>query len=396
MRVTPARPAVPRAIWLLGFVSLFMDVSSEMIHGLLPLFLVSALGASAVTLGLIEGVAEGAASFAKVFSGVLSDRMGRRKPLAVAGYGLAALTKPLFALALSPAWVFVARFVDRLGKGIRGAPRDALVADLAPPAVRGAAFGLRQSLDTVGAFLGPLAAIALMMAFAGDYRAVFWVAVVPAFLSVGLLAFAVHEPARPAAPAAGAPRALPRMEELRRLGRAYWIVVGVGVLFTLARFSEAFLVLRAFDAGLGEAWAPLTLVIMNVAYSAIAYPAGRFSDRGNRIAPLALGLAALALADVLLAAGTGLGVVLTGIVLWGVHMGLSQGLLATLVADTAPATLRGSAFGLFHFASGIATLLASLLAGVLWQTLGSAATFLTGGAFAVLALASLAFVRKKP
>jgi MFS family permease len=379
-------PVIPRAIWLLGLVSLFMDISSEMIHGLLPLFLVSALGASAVTLGLIEGIAEGTASVVKVFSGVCSDRMGRRKPLALAGYGLAALTKPLFPLATSAAWVFTARCVDRLGKGLRGAPRDALVADLAPEAVRGAAFGLRQSLDTVGAFVGPLAAIALMLAFANDYRAVFWVAVAPAFASAAILAFTVREPAQHAP---GTQRGLPRLADLRGLRRACWIVIAVGVVFTLARFSEAFLVLRVHDSGVDAAWAPGTLVVMNVAYAAVSYPAGQWSDRNGRLAPLVTGLVVLVIADVILAFGSSPALALAGVALWGVHMGLTQGLLAALVADTAPAALRGAAFGVFHFASGIAALLASLLAGTLWQALGPGATFLAGAAFSALALAGL-------
>src|SRR5512140_2621611 len=188
-----AFPAIPRGIWMLGFVSLFMDVSSELIHGLLPVFMVSSLGASAFAVGVVEGVAESTALIVKVFSGVLSDYLGKRKALAVIGYGLGALSKPLFALALTVNWVLAARFMDRIGKGIRGAPRDALIADLTPAEIRGAAFGLRQSLDTIGAFAGPLLAMALMLAWNDDFRAVFWVAVVPALLSFALVAFAVRE-----------------------------------------------------------------------------------------------------------------------------------------------------------------------------------------------------------
>ena len=275
--MTPA-PPIPRGVWALGFVSLLMDVSSELIHSLLPLFMLTVLGMSALTIGLIEGAAEATALIVKVFSGALSDYWGRRKPLALLGYGLGALSKPLFALAGGAGLIVTARLIDRVGKGIRGAPRDALVADLAPPAVRGAAFGLRQSLDTVGAFLGPLLAMGLMLLWANDFRAVFWVAVIPAFLAVAVLLFGVREPAR----APGAPRVNPiRMENLRRLSRAYWGVVAIGAVFTLARFSEAFLVLRAYQLGLPLAYTPLVLIGMNLVYAACAYPFGKFSDSIN-------------------------------------------------------------------------------------------------------------------
>jgi len=379
-------PAIPRSIWALGFVSLLMDVSSEMIHSLLPVFIVTTLGASALVLGLIEGAAEATALIVKVFSGVLSDWFGKRKPLAVLGYGLGALSKPLFALAPSIGWVVMARLTDRVGKGIRGAPRDALVADLAPPEVRGAAFGLRQSLDTVGAFAGPLMAIGLMLLWANDFRAVFWVAVIPAALSVALLAFGVQEPER----APGLPRTYPiRRDNLRRLPAAYWWVVAVGAVFTLARFSEAFLVLRAAEGGLVLAWTPLVLVGMNAVYALAAYPFGKLSDRMSHGKLLALGLLLLIGADLLLAAGNHWGWVWGGISLWGLHLGVTQGLLATMVADTAPADLRGTAYGFFNLVSGLAMLVASVLAGALWDGLGASATFLAGAAFSVLALLAL-------
>ncbi|MGI6419601.1 MAG: MFS transporter [Thermoguttaceae bacterium] len=374
-------------IWVLGWVSLCTDVSSEMIHALLPVFLVSVIGASTVALGLIEGVAEAAASITKVFSGVLSDRLGRRKPLAVAGYGLAALSKPLFPLATSAVWVFTARFVDRIGKGIRGAPRDALVADCSPPEVRGAAYGLRQSLDTAGALIGPLAAIALMTILANDVRAVFWIAVLPGVASVALLALGVEEPTRHIGD--NSPRRLPHWRDVRSLGGAFWVVTAIGSVFTLARFSEAFLVLRANQAGLTLAWTPLALVVMNLAYVASAYPAGRLSDRAGRIRLLAAGLAVLIVSDVVLATGQQIAVIMLGIALWGLHLGLTQGLLAAMVADSAPEALRGSAFGMFHFAVGLATLLASLLAGALWQSYGPALTFAAGAVFSAVALAGL-------
>ena len=385
------RPAlatpIPRSIWALGFVSLLMDVSSEMIHSLLPVFIVGTLGASAFALGLIEGAAEATALIVKVFSGVLSDLTGRRKPLALAGYGLGALSKPLFAIAPGIGWVITARLADRVGKGIRGAPRDAFVADLAPPAVRGAAFGLRQSLDTVGAFAGPLLAIGLMLAWANDIRAVFWVAVIPAAMAVALLAFGVREPVgskRTVSP--GNPI---RRANLRRLAPAYWWVVGVGAVFTLARFSEAFLVLRAVDGGLALAWTPLVLVGMNLVYALAAYPFGKLSDRVPHGRLLALGLLLLIGADLLLGAGTGWAYLVGGVALWGLHLAVTQGLLATMVADAAPDDLRGTAYGFFNLVSGVAMLVASALAGLLWERLGAATTFRAGAAFALLALVVL-------
>ncbi|MGH8662225.1 MAG: MFS transporter [Burkholderiales bacterium] len=377
---------------MLGFVSLFMDVSSELIHSLLPVFMVTSLGATALMVGVVEGVAEATALIVKVFSGTISDWLGRRKGLTVLGYGLGALSKPLFALALTVHWVFVARFMDRIGKGIRGAPRDALIADLTPPEIRGAAYGLRQSLDTVGAFLGPLLAIGLMVLWAGDFRAVFWFAVVPAVISVLILVLGVHEPeagaahARPASPV--------DWRSLREFGGAYWWIVVAGGVFTLARFSEAFLILRAQQAGLADSFAPLVLVVMNAVYAISAYPSGRLADRMSHGNLLAAGLAVLILADLVLAQAQGLAVVLTGVVLWGLHMGMTQGLLATMVAGAAPAHLRGTAFGFFNLVGGGAVLIASVLAGLLWDQLGAAVTFYAGAAFSILALALLMLRRK--
>ncbi len=374
---------LPAGIWALGFVSLLMDISSELIHSLLPVFLVTALGVSMLTVGLIEGAAEATALIVKVFSGALSDWWGKRKPLAVLGYSLGALTKPLFALATSVEPVIAARLLDRVGKGIRGAPRDALVADIAPPALRGAAFGLRQSLDTVGAFLGPLLAMGLMLLWANNFRAVFWVAVIPAFLCVALLVFGVHEPERPA----GAPRTNPiRRDNLCRLSQRYWWVVGIGAVFTLARFSEAFLVLRVQQGGLSLAWVPLVLIVMNAIYALGAYPLGKLADSVKHHTLLAWGLGLLIAADMLLAWSDRGPIVWAGIVLWGLHMAMTQGLLATMVADVAPADLRGTAFGMFNLVSGLAMLLASVLAGLLWDQLGARFTFAVGAGFSLLAL----------
>jgi len=381
-----ANGRIPPSIWALGFVSLLMDISSELIHSLLPVFMFTALGMSVLTIGLIEGAAEATALIVKIFSGALSDYWGKRKPLAVLGYGLGAASKPLFALAAGAGLVVTARLTDRVGKGIRGAPRDALVADLAPPELRGASFGLRQSLDTIGAFLGPLLAMGLMLLWANDFRTVFWVATVPAFLSVALLFFGVQEPER----RAGAKPVNPiRRENLRRLSPAYWWVVGIGAVFTLARFSEAFLVLRAQQGGLPLALTPLVLIGMNVVYSVSAYPFGKFSDSRSHSKMLAWGLGLLIGADVALASGNQGGLLWGGIALWGLHMGMTQGLLATMVADTAPADLRGTAFGFFNLVSGLGMLLASAIAGLLWDQLGASSTFLASGVFSALALVAI-------
>ena len=374
---------LPASIWALGLVSLLMDVSSELIHSLLPVFMVTVLGASMLTVGLIEGAAESTALIVKVFAGALSDWWGRRKPLAIMGYGLGALSKPLFALATTMGMVVAARLIDRVGKGIRGAPRDALVADIAPPDMRGAAFGLRQSLDTVGAFLGPVLAMLLMLLWANDFRAVFWVAVVPAVLCVALLAWGVKEPERPA----GTPRTNPiRRDNLRRLSPAYWSVVALGAVFTLARFSEAFLVLRLQQGGLALALTPLVLVAMNLVFALGAYPLGKLSDRMRHSTLLAWGLVALIAADALLAWSDRGAIAWLGVALWGLHMAATQGLLATMVADTAPADLRGTAYGMFNLVCGVSLLAASALAGLLWDRLGAAATFGAGMVLASLAL----------
>lgn len=383
---------LPRGIWMLGFVSLFMDVSSEMIHAILPLFVVGTLGASAALLGLLEGIAEATAQVSKLFSGVLSDRWGSRKALALLGYGLAAVVKPLFPLASSVESVFVARFADRVGKGIRGAPRDALVADIAPPQLRGAAFGLRQSLDTVGAFAGPLIAILLMSVLLFDLRAVMWVACVPALIAVALLALGVEEP-----PHRGQGERKPGFDlrTASSLGVPFWRVTAVGSAMMLARFSEAFLVLKASAAGLSNAWVPLVMVVMSLVYSLASYPAGALSDRVGRVGLLIAGLVVLVVADLVLAFGGTVFSMMIGVALWGLHMGLTQGGLSTLVADTAPTPLRGTAFGMFNLASGLALLVGSVIAGLLWDAHGPTATFLAGAGFAVVTLLGLLWVKPR-
>ncbi|MGY5958767.1 MFS transporter [Kosakonia sp. BK9b] len=384
---------IPKGVWVLGGVSMLMDISSEMIHSLLPLFMATTLGASVVLIGLIEGLAEATALMVKVFSGVLSDYIGKRKGLALLGYGMGALSKPLFALASSTGVAFGARMIDRLGKGIRGAPRDALVADVTPPEIRGAAFGLRQSLDTIGAFLGPLLAVAFMLLWNDDFQTVFWIAVIPGGLAVALLFFGLHEPKIPV----GQKRTNPiRRENLKRLSKAYWWVVALGFIFTLARFSEAFLVLRAQQMAIPLATIPLVMVAMNLVFSLTAYPFGKLSDRMSHSYLLQAGLVVLILADITLALSQHWSTLLLGVALWGVHMGMTQGLLATLVAQTAPAELRGTAFGMFNLLSGIALLLASLGAGILWETHGAAATFWAGAAICLLAILGMRLAPKTP
>ncbi|TBR12734.1 MAG: MFS transporter [Rugosibacter sp.] len=388
------RSKLPSSIVALGLVSLFMDLSSEMIHSLLPVFLVTVLGASALSVGFIEGIAEATASIVKIFSGVISDWMGRRKPLVLLGYGLAALTKPLFPLANGIGAVLTARFIDRVGKGIRGAPRDALIADITLPENRGAAYGLRQAMDTVGGFAGPLLAMALMVATQDNFRLVFWVAVVPAFICVLLIIFGVEEPesTRPAAQL----RSPLRRENLHRLAPRFWWLVAFAAVLTCARFSEAFLLLRAENVGLAVTWVPLMLVVMNIVYAVSAYPFGRLSDNGGRRHLLALGIFFLIVSDLVLALASNIWLIGLGAALWGLHMGATQGLLSALVADAAPADLRGTAFGVFNLASGLALLAASVIAGGVWAAFGPAMTFYVGAAFAGVALIGLLTRRISP
>ena len=383
--------SLPRGIWVLGFASMFMDISSELVHSLLPILMTTVLGASVLTVGVIEGVAEATASVSKVFSGVISDYFRKRKWLIVLGYGLSALTKAVFPLASSIGWVFSARFVDRIGKGVRDAPRDALIADIVPPSQRGTAYGLRQALDSVGAFIGPLLAVIFMAWLANNIKAVLWIAVAPAFIAVLLLVVAIREPAR--APSAVETHARLKIADIKRLSFDYWLVVALGAGFTLARFSEAFLVLRAQDVGLAVGYIPLVMVAMSVVYAAFAYPAGVAADRFSARTLLILGLGVLIVADALLATSAQPVLVFVGAAFWGLHMALTQGLLSKLVANAAPAHLRGTAFGLFNLSTGISLLLASTIAGALWRLFGPSATFIAGAAFAALAIFGLLFYR---
>ncbi len=386
---------VPATVWTLGFVSLLMDVSSELVHSLLPVFLVTVVGASMVDVGLIEGIAEATAAITKVFSGALSDRIGKRKLLVGIGYGLSAITKPIFPLAATAWEVLAARFIDRIGKGIRDAPRDALIADITPSAVRGAGYGIRQALDTVGAFAGPLSAVALMALYADNFRAVFWWALLPAALAVLLIVAGVREPD---GTKASAQRGWPiRRQELERMPKAFWLVMAIGVVFALARFSQAFLVLKAQAEGLALALIPLVFVWMNIVYAVTATPAGVLSDKIGRVNVLLCGLGALVVADLALAFVPGLGGAIIGVGLWGLYLGFSQGLLSALVADTAPEDLRGTAFGLFNLVTGVALLIASVLAGWLWSHFGPTATFSAGAVFSATAILIVAFgVKTEP
>ncbi len=389
-KTNPLR-TLPTGVWVLGFGSMFMDISSELIHSILPVFMVSVLGASMVTVGVIEGVAEATAAITKIFSGVLSDYLGRRKLVLVSGYALAALTKPLFPLATSINWVMAGRFIDRVGKGIRGAPRDAMVADITPPQFRGAAYGLRQALDSLGALIGPILAVVLMLWLANNIRLVMWVAVVPAFITVALLIIYLREPENKDAETV---KTL-ALTDAKRLSRRYWLVVVTGTVFTLARFSEAFLVLRAQNVGLALAYVPVVMIVMNFFYAGFAYPLGAVSDRISRRSLLLSGLALLIVADLVLAVASSAWSVFAGTALWGLHMACTQGLFAKLVADTVPADLRGTAFGIFNLVSGIALLLASVIAGTLWSMFGPPVAFMTGAAFALVAALGLLIVGRK-
>lgn len=385
--------SLPRGVWVLGFGSLFMDASSELVHSLMPVFMVSVLGTSILTVGIIEGIAEATAAITKVFSGAISDYFRKRKFLIVLGYGLGAVTKPVFPLASAIQWVVAARIVDRIGKGIRGAPRDALIADLVPPARRGAAYGLRQALDSIGAFVGPLLAVAFMAWFANNIKAVLWVAVVPAFFAVILLVVAVREPETVVRDSGERGRL--SLANVKRLPIRYWLIVALGGVFTLARFSETFLILRAKDVGLTLSLIPVIMIVMNVIYSLFAYPAGVLADRVHPRMLMVVGLGVLIAADGVLAAATSPLTAFTGAGLWGLHMALTQGLLSKLVANAAPEELRGTAFGLFNLISGIALLLASVIAGGLWSAYGPQTTFLTGAGFAMVAALGLLFYRPK-
>jgi MFS family permease len=388
---TSPRPPLPRTVWVLGFVSLFMDLSSEIYHSLLPAFVTIVLGLPVTALGAVDGVAEATSNFAKLFSGRLSDRSQRRKPWVMGGYGLAALSKPMFPLASNLVTLIGARFADRIGKGLRGSPRDAMIADETPPEIRGRAFGLRQALDTAGALLAPLIAIGLMALFLDDIRKVFWVAIIPAAVSFLLTWLALREPEQ---------RSTSTKRQLffsgfRDLDSDTKRLIAVGFLFTLARFSEGFLILKGIEIGLSETLSPLTLAIFNLAYVALAYPAGSLSDRMSPKMILLAGIGVLVAGNIVLAETSSFAGLILGVALWGAHMALTQGIFSRMIADSAPEQLRATSFGAFWFVSGIAALLASLAAGMLWDRNGSSATFLTSALVAAVAGAMLSLLEEK-
>jgi MFS family permease len=388
MEHPPPSVRLPRNVWILGFVSLLMDLSSEIYHALLPAFITIVLGLPATALGAIDGIAEATANFAKLASGRLSDRSLKRKPWIVGGYGLAALSKPLFPLAASVLTVLAARFADRIGKGIRGAPRDAMIADETPPEIRGRAFGLRQTLDTAGALLAPVVAVGLMVLLASDIRAVFWIAIIPAGLSFLLAWLALREPRQHLGPIGKSPF----FSGFRELDSDTKRLLKVGFLFALARFSEAFLILKGIDTGLSEAMSPITLAIFNLAYVGLAYPAGAMSDRISPKKLLMSGMAVLVAGDLVLARSGSFAGLVVGTALWGAHMALTQGIFSRMIADSAPEKLRATSFGAFWFVTGIATLLASLGAGWLWDREGSSAVFATSAGVAAMALVMLSLL----
>lgn len=380
------RPAtkikIPRTVWVLGFVSLLMDISSEMIHALLPLFMAGALGASAIWIGLVEGIGEGTALIAKVFSGVVADRFGHKKHLVFAGYFLGVVSKPVFALAGCMPVVLAARFFDRIGKGLRGAPRDAIVADVTDESIRGAAYGLRQSLDAAGAFVGPLIATLLLLLWTEDLRSIFWIALIPGAACLLLILIGVED----------------NVTETKNTKRIEWNEIGsvmtpafrqlviLGTLFSLARFSNAFIVLKAADIGIDQAWIPMIIVLMHIAFSLSSYPFGMLADRLNPMRLLALGMVLLALSDLLFAFAANTAVLILGVVLFGMHLGATQGIFSAIVSEVAVSHLRATAFGVFNFFSGIALLVSGLVAGGLWELFGAQYCFAGGVVFAVLTL----------
>lgn len=392
-RFGPSRSAIPATVWMVGFVSLLMDVSSEMINTLLPLYLAGGLGASALAIGFIEGISVAIATASKFLSGVLADFSRRAKPIAVLGYGLAALSRLIFPLATSVDLIVLARAMDRVGKGIRGAPRDAIVAAVTPQGMRGASFGLRKSLDTVGGFLGPLIAIAAMLLLAGDIVTVFWLAALPAGMAVAVLIFAVREPAESRAEIKNIPAF--RFADAFRLNPAIWTVICLAGVIMLARFSEAFLLLKSVEAGFSLTWVPVSIVIMHGVYGLCAYPVGKLSDTIGNTGLLLCSLVFLVVAHLTIAFSATVWEFVIGIVFWGLHMGFSQGLLGAMVADASPAGLRASAFGAFNLVTGIVLLIGNVAAGWLWQDLGSHAPFIAGALLSLFAFFAIAVLQRK-
>jgi len=374
---------VERNVFILGVVSFFTDISSEAVYPLVPIFLTKSLGAPLAVVGAIEGVAEGTASIVRWLSGWLSDRLGRRKSFVVLGYGMAAVAKPLLALAFHWPVVLFARFVDRFGKGVRTAPRDALVAQWTERGERGRAFGFHRAVDTAGAVLGPLGALALLAVLGENFRLIFLLAFIPAVLGMVLLRLVAERTPRPEPSAAVEPKGG------GGLGAAYYGFFAVSLVFALGNSSDAFLILRSRNLGLGVSEAVLAYVAYNTSYSLLAMPAGIVSDRLGRRNVIGLGFAVFA------AVYLGFAAIDAGAYVWllfpvyGVYMALTEGVGRALVADLVPSERRGSALGLYQGGVGLMALLSSIMAGLLWDHVGPSAPFFLGGSTAALALVLL-------
>ena len=384
----PVPRRLPRQVAILGVISLLTAMSSAMVYGLLPVFLVKVLGASTASVGVIEGIAEAMMSLARIFSGRASDWMGRRKPLVLLGYAVSAVNKVMFPLAGTVSIVFAARVIDRIGKGLRDAPRDAFMTDVTPAKVRGSGFGLRLAFYTTGFVIGPLAAMEVMQLSGDNFRLVFWLAVIPAVLAIIILIFGITEHA--------STKFVPRPLLLRRsefalFTGAFWWAIAVASLLSLARFSYAFLILKAYGIGVDAAYVPIVLVLMHLVYAAAAYPFGVLADHMDRRLQLGIGAAILIAADMVLATANVGWMAAIGAGLWGLQMAATQGLLSASVADAAPEELRGTAFGIYDMSVGLATFVASAAAGALWMVGGSPLAFGFSGLIAAAAILLLLF-----
>jgi MFS family permease len=386
-RIVIARRALPRNVRALGWISFCNDLASELAYPIVPLFLRSVLGASFAVVGLIEGVAEGVAVGLRGLAGWLSDRAGeRRKPWIVAGYGLTAVSRPLLAVASAWGVVLGARLVDRAGKAARTAPRDALIRDSTPPPLLGASFGYHRAMDTAGAVIGPLAAVALLSA-GTSLRTILWVAVAPGFATL-LLLRAIRE-APPSAREEVAPTG-----SARSLPRSFWLVLGVWVVFSVGNSSDVFLILRAKNLGLGFTLTVLAYAVYNLVYTSLAWPLGALSDRVSRATVLAGGLAVFALVYLGFAFAGGSWTVWPLFAVYGAYIAATEGVAKAWVGDRAPAGLAGTAYGIFAAASGAALLVASVAAGLLWSHVSARAPFVLGAASAGIALILLVSVER--
>jgi len=384
---------ISRNVFVLSLVSLCTDVSSEMIYPLVPLFLTGVLGAPATVVGLIEGLAEATANVLKLVSGRVTDRRGGRRAWVFAGYGLSALAKPLLALATIWPLVLLARLVDRVGKGTRGTPRDALIAASSDPARRGRAFGFHRSVDTVGAVIGPLAGVGLLAVTGQNFRLVFLLAALPAIIGVSLIG-RVREPALPVAPVATG-GAQPPAFTYRTAPRPYRTFLGIGLLFALGNSSDTFLILRAHNLGLGTLATVLAYAVYNLVYATVGWPAGILSDRLGRRGILVAGFALFALVYGGMGVATGALVVWPLFALYGLYIALTDGVTKAYITDLVPATQRGGALGLYAATTGFMALVSSVLAGLLWDHVSPAAPFYLGGITALGAAVAVGLLRPR-